>query len=59
VQQLARLCKPGGTVILADFMRKPGPLTEALTKRLRGMDECFQTAGSWKSSEDYTAMLGT
>jgi hypothetical protein len=58
VQQLARLCKPDGTVIVADFMRKPGPLTKALEKRLQGMDKCFQTSSPWKSAGDFKGMLG-
>lgn len=56
--QLARLCKPGGTVILADFCRKPGPMTKALTKRFKRMDKIFATAGNWKSAEDFKDMMG-
>lgn len=58
VTQLARLCKPGGTVILADFCRKPGPMTKALTKRFKRMDKIFATAGNWKSAEDFKDMMG-
>jgi len=58
VQQLARLCKPGGTVILSDVMRKPGPMTKALAQRFHNMDAIFETASPWKSSEDYKGMMG-
>lgn len=58
VQQLARLVRPGGTVILADFCRKPGPMSAALSKRMARMDEIFATAGNWKSAEDFKAMMG-
>jgi len=45
-------------VILADFCRKPGPMTKALTKRFARMDAIFATAGNWKSAEDFKDMLG-
>jgi hypothetical protein len=54
---LARLCKPGGTVILADFCRKAGPMTKALAKRFERMDAIFATAGNWKSAEDFKNMM--
>lgn len=58
VTQLARLVKPGGTVILADFCRKAGPMTQALSKRFKRMDQIFETAGNWKSAEDFKDMMG-
>lgn len=45
-------------MILADFCRKPGPMTKALTKRFARMDAIFATAGNWKSAEDFKDMLG-
>lgn len=58
VQQMACLCKPGGTVILCDVMRKAGPMTPQLSKRFRDMDAIFETASPWASSEDYRRMMG-
>lgn len=57
VQQLARLCKPGGTVILCDVMRKAGQMTPQLSKRFKDMDAIFETASPWASSEEYRRMM--
>jgi hypothetical protein len=58
VQQLARLARPGGTVVLADFCRKAGPLTPQLSVRMAAMDDIFATAGDWKSADDWKAFMG-
>jgi hypothetical protein len=58
VAQLARLCAPGGTVILVDFCRAPGPISDALQKRLASMDSIFATPGNWHSAEQYKQLMG-
>ena len=52
------MCKPGGTVILADVMRKPGPMTPQLAQRFKEMDAIFETTSPWGSNEDYRKMMG-
>lgn len=58
VAQLSRLCAPGGTVILVDFCRAPGPASPALQKRLAAMDRIFATPGNWHSAEEYKRLMG-
>eukprot|EP00882_Tetradesmus_deserticola_P008045 GHRQ01008474.1.p1 GENE.GHRQ01008474.1~~GHRQ01008474.1.p1 ORF type:complete len:317 (+),score=92.04 GHRQ01008474.1:111-1061(+) len=58
VAQLARLCAAGGTVILVDFCRAPGPISTSLAKRLASMDSIFATPGNWHSAEQYKQLMG-
>lgn len=53
VQQMARLCAPGGTVILVDFCRAPGEASKSLAARLALMDGIFATPGNWHSAQQY------
>eukprot|EP00878_Enallax_costatus_P004014 GHUV01004237.1.p1 GENE.GHUV01004237.1~~GHUV01004237.1.p1 ORF type:complete len:324 (+),score=96.62 GHUV01004237.1:213-1184(+) len=53
VQQMARLCAPGGTVILVDFCRAPGEVSKSLATRLAQMDGIFATPGNWHSPQQY------
>lgn len=57
VQQLARLAKPGGTVVLVDFCRGPDEISPRLAKRLKTMDRIFATPGNWHSAEDYKRLM--
>eukprot|EP00879_Flechtneria_rotunda_P011857 GHRR01012386.1.p1 GENE.GHRR01012386.1~~GHRR01012386.1.p1 ORF type:complete len:174 (+),score=50.15 GHRR01012386.1:783-1304(+) len=58
VSQLARLCAPSGTVILVDFCRASGTISDSLKKRLTAMDNIFATPGSWHSAEEYKQLMG-
>ena len=58
VAQLARLCAPGGTVILVDFCRAAGPISASLQQRLASMDSIFATPGNWHSAEQYKQLMG-
>jgi hypothetical protein len=33
-------------------------MTQALSKRFKRMDQIFETAGNWKSAEDFKDMMG-
>ncbi|KAF8058848.1 RRP44A [Scenedesmus sp. PABB004] len=59
VAQLSRLCAPGGTVVLVDFCRRPGPVSEPLRARLARMDRIFATPGNWTSAEEYQQLMGS
>jgi hypothetical protein len=58
IEQLSRLLAPGGTLILADFCRKPGELTKKQWKALEGIDKAFASAGNWHSAEQYRELMG-
>lgn len=58
VQQMARLCAPGGTVILVDFCRAPGEISKSLAERLARMDDIFATPGNWHSAQQYKQLMG-
>jgi hypothetical protein len=57
IEQLTRLLAPGGTLILADFCRRPGEPTKKQWKALAGIDKAFASAGNWHSAEQYEALM--
>jgi hypothetical protein len=58
VAQLARLARPGGTVVVVDFFRRHGGVSERLAQRMARMDAIFATAGNWKSAQEFSSMMG-
>eukprot|EP00775_Hariotina_reticulata_P011945 gene11945-12088_t len=57
VQEMSRMVTPGGTVVLVDFCRRDGPISQPLKQRLKNMDEIFATGGNWHSANEYKKLM--
>lgn len=57
ISEIARLLKPGGRVVLADFCRAPGELTPLQQARLDAIDAAFASAGDWHSAGAYAKLF--
>jgi hypothetical protein len=58
VQQLARLCAPGGKVLMGDLCRGGSSSSEAGARLLQQMNAIYATQDSWTSAQGYKDLLG-
>ncbi|GBF91004.1 gamma-tocopherol methyltransferase [Raphidocelis subcapitata] len=59
ISELSRVLAPGGTIVLADFCRKPGKLSAEQQVALDGIDRAFASAGNWHSADQYKRLFAS